>query len=110
MKLLGCCALILGLAVGGVSGIAFAQQSKSKNVTKEPVQETPMTGVKSRNVIFDITDDRKIEVKGGLQEPEGLDKYMRRKFDAVDEQFKQLNQKLDKIQVQIDDIHKRMGQ
>jgi hypothetical protein len=109
MKSLGLAVLIVSVGTVVLTGDGIAQQSKVRETVKQPVQETPMTGVKSRNVIFDVSDDRRIEVKGGLQEPEGLDKYMRRKFDAVDEQLKQLSEKLDKMQVSMDDIQKRMG-
>jgi hypothetical protein len=48
------------------------------------------SGQKKYGVIFNIAEDRKVEKVGGIYEPEGLDKYVRRRFDAVDERLDSL--------------------
>ncbi len=59
-------------------------------------------GVKQYGVVFDIAKDRKVENAGGLYQPEGLDKYMKRltddlglKIAALEDAQKRTEKKLD---------------
>ncbi len=61
-------------------------------------------GVKKFGVVFDIAKDRKVENVGGLYQPEGLDKYIKRltddltvKMSALEEANKRNEQKLDEV-------------
>lgn len=40
-------------------------------------------GVERNGVVFNIAEDRQIENIGGTYEPEGLDKYFKRRFDQL---------------------------
>ena len=64
-------------------------------------------GVKSRGVIFNVAEDRKIDHVNGYQEPEAIDKYIKRKFDDVYSQLQTVNEKLDKIAAQLQAMNKR---
>ncbi len=59
-------------------------------------------GVKARGVIFNVAEDRRIDYVNGYQEPESIDKYIKRKFDDVYAQLKTMNEKLDKISSQLE--------
>lgn len=61
-------------------------------------------GVKQYGVVFDIAKDRKVENVGGLHQPEGLDKYIKRLTDdlgaritALEEAQQHTEQKLDQV-------------
>lgn len=61
-------------------------------------------GVKSHGVIHNIAEDRKVERIGGIYEPEGLDKYMKRKFDAMSEKIDSLEAKVDQLTQEVQKI------
>ena len=54
-------------------------------------------GVKSHGVVHNIAEDRQIERIGGIYQPEGLDKYMKRKFDAMSQKIGELENKVDQL-------------
>lgn len=65
-------------------------------------------GVLVNGVFLNIAKDRKIEKVGGIYEPEGLDKYVERRINLLDdrlqkmeEQMQETNRKLDKLSLQI---------
>ncbi len=60
-------------------------------------------GVTVGGMIFNMAPDRRTELIGGKIEPEGLDKYMKRRFDASD-------QKLDTMASQIEKLLREMEQ
>jgi hypothetical protein len=94
--------LVLCLGVVFHGKVAGAEDERIKNA-----KEAPFSGIKSKNVIFDVADDRRIEVRGAFQEPESLDKYMKRKFESVQEELKLIREKLDVMQKQLDTIAKK---
>jgi len=49
---------------------------------------------KRYGVIYNIAEDRKVEKVGGIYEPEGIDKYMKRRFDVFDSKLDEINTKL----------------
>ncbi len=63
--------------------------------------DEPEAGVKSHGVIQNISEDRQIERIGGIYQPEGLDKYMKRKFDALNEKIAELEAKVDQLSVEL---------
>jgi hypothetical protein len=97
------CLLILCFGVVSHGKVAAAaDDERIKNA-----KEAPFSGVRSKNVIFDVADDRRIEVRGAFQEPESIDKYMKRKFEALQEELKLIREKLDVMQKQLDTIAKK---
>ena len=54
-------------------------------------------GVKSHGVEQNIAEDRQVERVGGIYQPEGLDKYIKRKFDALNEKIETLENKVDQL-------------
>jgi hypothetical protein len=61
-------------------------------------------GVTINGVIFDVAEDRKTETIGGLTQPEGLDKYMKRHFDTLEQKIGALSTKISDLQQQIKDL------
>ncbi|MBI3306469.1 MAG: hypothetical protein HYZ84_01495 [Candidatus Omnitrophica bacterium] len=55
------------------------------------------SGVVRHGVTHNIAADRKVEKVGGIYEPEGLDKYLKRKFDELGEKIDKLSQKVDAL-------------
>ena len=58
--------------------------------------------VKSLGVAWNMASDRKIENDGGLYQPEGLDKYMKRYFDQFNAKIDQLIERVDRLEKKID--------
>ena len=65
-------------------------------------------GVKVNGVVFNISKDRKIEKIGGVYNPEGLDKYVDRRLNEMNERLQTIethiaesNTKLDKLAEQL---------
>lgn len=54
-------------------------------------------GVKKYGMTYNIAQDREVIKVGGIYEPEGLDKYLKRRLDKVDAQLAELDGKLAKI-------------
>lgn len=50
------------------------------------------TGVRRYGVVHNIAEDRKVEKIGGTYEPEGLDKYLKRRLDEVNSKIDKLSQ------------------
>ena len=65
-------------------------------------QEQDEAGQRAFGVIHNIAEDRKIERVGGIYEPEGLDKYMKRRFDEVDA-------RLNAIQGEVSQVLEKIG-
>jgi hypothetical protein len=61
-------------------------------------------GVTSRGVIFNVAEDRRIDHLGGYQEPESIDKYIKRKFDDVYAQLNVITEKLDGISTRLETL------
>jgi hypothetical protein len=82
--------LLVGLCVCG-AGVQAATQVSSKD---QAVQEV--------GVAWNMASDRKIENDGGLYQPEGLDKYMKRYFDQFSAKIDQLIERTDRLEKKID--------
>lgn len=54
-------------------------------------------GVKKHGVVYNIAEDRQVEKVGGIYEPEGLDKYMQRRFDALENRMSQIEDQIGKM-------------
>lgn len=54
-------------------------------------------GVKKHGVVYNIAEDRQVEKVGGIYEPEGLDKYMQRRFDALESRMSQIEDQIGKM-------------
>lgn len=72
--------------------------------------------VQKVGVAWNMAKDRKIENDGGLYQPEGLDKYMRRlvdelsaRIDQLAQQNRALESKIDRLLQQNDEIEKKIG-
>lgn len=61
-------------------------------------------GEKRFGVIHNIAEDRKVERVGGIYEPEGLDKYIKRRLDAVDSKLETLSSGLAEANMKLDAI------
>lgn len=58
-------------------------------------------GLKKYGVIHNIADDRKVERVGGIYEPEGIDKYMKRRFDELAAQINALDSRMANMEFQV---------
>jgi len=52
------------------------------------------SGVKSKGIVHNIAGDRLVERVGGLYQPEGLDKYMKRRFDQLEDRLGELENQM----------------
>jgi hypothetical protein len=67
-------------------------------------EEGSREGVKKYGLVHNIAEDRRVEKVGGLYEPEGLDLYMKRHMDVLEEQIKGLKNKLDTMDRKLDEV------
>ena len=67
--------------------------------------ETLTGGVKEKGVVHNIAEDREVEQVGGIYQPEGLDKYLKRKFDKLNEKVDGLEEKIAGLGERMDQIH-----
>lgn len=58
-------------------------------------------GVVRYGVTHNIAEDRVVQKIGGIYEPEGLDKYMKRKFDEIHTKIDAMQEKLAGIEADI---------
>jgi len=61
-------------------------------------------GVTRYGVTYNIAEDREIEKIGGVYEPEGLDKYMKRKFDELSSNLQRLDARLAALETRFSEI------
>jgi len=66
------------------------------------------TGVKKYGVVHDIAEDRQINRVGGIYEPEGLDRYLKRKFDALFEKIGGMESRLQKMETGISEVQQSL--
>lgn len=66
------------------------------------------SGVTKHGFVHNIADDRNVEKVGGIYEPEGMDKYMRRKFEQVYDDIARLEGKIDGMQSQLESIEDKL--
>lgn len=69
-------------------------------------QDEQYGGVRKDGVIHNIAEDREVIKIGGINEPEGLDKYMKRHFDQMDRRISGLEQKIDQINAEMGNLSK----
>jgi len=86
---LKCILIFTGGFFSLVSPLSFAEEPSSDQ------------GVKHNGVVFNIAKDRKIEKIGGIYEPEGVDKYVNRKINEV-------NDRIERLEVQVIDSNKKL--
>ena len=67
------------------------------NISQAQEDEEKESGVKRFGFVHNIAEDRQIERIGGIYQPEGLDKYMKRKFDAMTAKIDELEKKVDRL-------------
>ncbi len=65
-------------------------------------------GQKKYGVVQNIAEDRVVERVGGIYEPEGIDKYMKRRFDMLADQLNKMDSRLANIESQITGIVTKM--
>ncbi|HNX69519.1 MAG TPA: hypothetical protein PLL75_06210 [Candidatus Omnitrophota bacterium] len=94
MVVMVCLASVLSFA-GRVSALDVSSQDES---------------VKKVGVAWNIAQDRKIENDGGLYQPEGLDKYVKRLTEQLSVKIDQLSSKLDRLSTQNDRLEKKVDQ
>lgn len=58
-------------------------------------------GQKKYGVVHNIAEDRLVERVGGIYEPEGIDKYMKRRFDDLAAQINRLDSRMAQMESQI---------
>ncbi len=75
------------------TGLQAATEVSSKD---QAVQEV--------GVAWNMASDRKIENDGGIYQPEGLDKYMKRYFDQFNAKIDQLIERSDRLEKKIDEL------
>ncbi|MBU9889687.1 MAG: hypothetical protein KTQ49_07455 [Candidatus Omnitrophica bacterium] len=88
--------IFLTLCVGG--GILFSGGAFAADVSSED------QGVRRLGVTWNIAEDRRIENDGGLYQPEGLDKYMKRLVDGLSARIDRLAQENQALEGKIDQL------
>lgn len=88
--------LILCLVLSSMmSGNALAEDESSEGVTKF-------------GVTHNVAPDREIVKVGGRYEPEGIDFYLKRKFDATDTRMVELINKLDEMDKRLKSLEEKL--
>lgn len=75
-----------------------------KSAYCETTPEKVNGGIKHHGVVFNVADDRLIERIGGIYEPEGLDKYVQRRFDVIDKTLIDLGKSITEIKEELNEI------
>lgn len=70
-------------------------------LTAVEAKEEVDAGVVRYGVTHNIAEDRVVQKIGGIYEPEGLDKYMKRKFDEIHAKIDTMQEKLTAIESDI---------
>jgi len=66
------------------------------------------TGEQRYGVIQNIAEDRKVERVGGVYSPEGIDKYMKRRFDAIESQISELSAQMVSLQKSMEGLREEL--
>ncbi len=66
--------------------------------------------VRKLGVAWNIAEDRKMENIGGIYEPEGLDKYMRRYFEQLSAKVDLLIEQGSRLEKKVDELLSKSGQ
>ncbi len=90
------CAFVLGMSITFMAaGFSIAE-------------DDPEQGVKKYGIVHNIAGDREVIKVGGRYEPEGLDYYMKRKFDEVSSQIHELQNNMLKLSEQIQQLNSKI--
>ena len=65
-------------------------------------------GQKKYGVVQNIAEDRAVERVGGIYEPEGIDKYMKRRFDMLADQMNKMDSRLTHVEDQVAEVLARL--
>ena len=85
--------LALSVCLFLVPGIVWAEEEAKKD-----------EGVTKYGVTHNIAEDRQVIRVGGTYEPEGIDKYMKRKFDELFSKISALDGKINQIDQEIKEL------
>ena len=66
--------------------------------------------VRKMGVAWNIAEDRKMENSGGVYQPEGLDKYMKRYFDELSAKVDQLAEQNNRLEKKVDELLSKSNQ
>ena len=66
--------------------------------------------VKKLGVSWNIAEDRKMERIGGMYEPEGLDKYMKRYFEQLSAKVEQLTEQSKRLEKKVEELISKSNQ
>lgn len=66
--------------------------------------------VKKLGMAWNIAEDRKIENDGGIYQPEGLDKYMKRLIENLSAQIDQLDKQNQRLEKKVDSLIEKTSQ
>ncbi len=86
------------LWLGFVLGIALVSSSV----------QAEEAGQKKYGVVQNIAEDRAVERVGGIYEPEGIDKYMKRRFDMLADQMNKMDSRLTHVEDQVAEVLARL--
>jgi len=92
-------ALVIGIICMGLSFQVMADMSASEKDSS----------VRKLGVAWNIADDRKMENSGGIYQPEGLDKYMKRYFEQFSAKIDQLVEQNNRLEKKIDELRSAKG-
>ena len=65
--------------------------------------------VRKLGVAWNIAEDRKMENIGGVYEPEGLDKYVKRYFEQLSSKVDQLIEQSNRLEKKVDELLSKSG-
>lgn len=66
--------------------------------------------VRKLGVAWNMAEDRKMENIGGMYQPEGLDKYIKRYFDQLSAKVDRLIEQSNRLEKKVDELISRRGQ
>lgn len=66
--------------------------------------------VRKLGVAWNIAEDRKMENIGGIYEPEGLDKYMKRYFEEFSAKIDRLIEQSNRLEKKVDELNSKSSQ
>ncbi len=61
-------------------------------------------GMKKYGIVHNIAEDRRLEKVGGLYEPEGLDIYMKRHMDGLEEKMNGVEGKVEEMREKLEEV------
>ena len=65
-------------------------------------------GERKYGVIHNIAEDRQVERIGGIYEPEGLDKYMKRHFEAILSELQAVQNRLTDVEAALNEMRETL--